>query len=229
MLCFESSQIKRWGSETFKTLASPLPGWNHKSTICVQPAKGREWGAAKSNLAPPPKKHAPRLNPHQSTAGLAGEQTAIRSRDNPYLLLHLYACGMRRNEMCYTERICPTQLASCLLASVRNWKSIDRKDQCACAGGCPFTQQMHPCLSNNVRDTVMPHLSDLLSCTSTSCTLYIVYMSNKPTRRLFIVSRPTYTKRHNYGTPSTKSLLLCMHNMYESKAARTTWSKTEIK
>jgi len=64
---------KRWGQNffareivpfppTFKTVALPLPGWNRESKICTTDYNLREWVTAKSNLAPPPKKHAPRLH-----------------------------------------------------------------------------------------------------------------------------------------------------------------------
>ena len=52
---------------------------------------------------------------------------------------------------------------TCVLASLCNWKSIERKDQCACAAGYPVTRQMAARLWDNERDTVSPHLVDLLS------------------------------------------------------------------
>ena len=50
---------------TCKIVVPTLLGWDRKSKICVQPTNGWERGAAKSNLAPPPKKHAPRLGTWQ--------------------------------------------------------------------------------------------------------------------------------------------------------------------
>jgi len=67
------------------------------------------------------------------------------------------------------------------LASACNWKSIERKDQRACAAGYPVTRQMTPCLSDSVRNAFILQLFDLLSSSSTREPLLMFYTLNDVT------------------------------------------------